>query len=149
VREIAACGLLVLCSEKRTLYGVRFFYDTVRKEPIMNPCLKAQICLTERWLRRRAGRLPSGSPAPLSAPVALLVAYQTKRTLIDGPSGSQLVESDLLIADVEICRDDRIYTSLADAIADIPVHIVKEARSFPDLSCGAALNAIDHYEAIV
>ena len=27
--------------------------------------------------------------------------------------------------------------------------IIKEAKSFPDLSCGAALNAVDHYEGIL
>jgi hypothetical protein len=113
----------------------------------MDQCLKAQICRTERWFRRPGGRSPSGDPAPLGDPYKLLVAYETKTTTTQMTGGTQLVERDLIIAEEELCNNDRVYESLAAANADDPIHILREARSYPDLSCGAALNAVDHYEA--
>jgi len=113
----------------------------------MDQCLKAQICRTRRWFRRPGGRSPSGDPAPLGEPFMLMVAYETKRTTVRVGNGTELAERDLIIAEEQLCNNDRVYATEADATADEPIHILREARSYPDLSCGAPIDAIDHYEA--
>jgi len=113
----------------------------------MDQCLKAQICRTERWIRRATDRAPSGDPGTLGAPFRLLVAYQTKSTYIQINNGTEEQRRDLIIAEEELCDDDRVYSSLADANADQYLHILRETRSYPDLSCTGSVNGIDHYEA--